>query len=249
VIEFVNVEYRYPHSSSTVLRGLSLRIPDHGMVSIMGANGSGKSTAALCMNGILVPRNGTVTVDGLKTSEAEERKNIRRSVGVVFQNPNRQFTSLTVERELAFGLENAGMGREEMASKVEEFLELFDLGRYRETMPSMLSGGEKQRVALASVAVLDPRYLVLDEATSLLAPESRRMILRYAIETTRRRETTLVLITQFPEEAMLADQLMVFRHGTLEEAGHPQELLRNTGLMNHLGISVPLSLQLGIDGL
>ena len=247
MIDIRGVDFRYPDSSKYVLRGLSLQVPDHGITAIMGANGSGKSTTALCMNGILIPEAGEIRMNGLSPQDPRSREAVRRAVGVVFQNPNSQFTSLTVERELAFGLENTGIQRHEMKERVGECLRLFDLDHCRTIPPSSLSGGEKQKVALAAVAIMNPLYLVLDEATSLLAPMARRTILRYITLVADRNRSAIVLITQFPQEAMLADELMIFREGQVEEKGPPSELFRNGGKLKRLGIPVPLSTRLGLN--
>jgi len=244
MIEFRNVTYRYPGGSRQVLDGLSFRIPDEGITAIMGANGSGKSTAALCMNGILLPDSGSVVVDGTVTGEVSNHAAVRRTVGIVFQNPNHQFTSLTVERELAFGLENAGTDYDEMKERVDECLRLFELEDYRTLLPASLSGGEKQRVALAAVAILEPKYLVLDEATSLLSPLTRKTILRLIALNAAKTRSAVILITQFPNEAMLADRLMVFNAGSLGREGVPGMLLRKVDDLRSFGIQVPLSARL-----
>ncbi len=248
MIEFRSVDFRYPDSSGNVLERLSFRIPDHGITAIMGANGSGKSTAALCMNATLVPGAGEVIVNGLSTRDKGNKSAVRKTVGVVFQDPNRQFTSLTVERELAFGLENIGMQRQEMSERVGHFLRLFNLEQYRMTAPASLSGGEKQRVALASVAIMNPGYLVLDEATSLLAPAARQSILRHVNLVAGEQGCAAVLITQFPQEAMLADRLVIFQKGRVEREGPPGEIFRDGAGLKYLGIPVPLSARLGTDG-
>lgn len=241
MIEFRNVTYRYPEGSRRVLDGLSFRIPDEGITAIMGANGSGKSTAALCMNGILLPDSGSVVVDGIATDKKSNHTAVRRAVGIVFQNPNHQFTSLTVERELAFGLENAGRDYREMKERVEECLRLFELEDYRTQLPASLSGGEKQRVALAAVAILEPKYLVLDEATSLFSPLTRKAVLRLVALNAAKTKSAVVLITQFPGEAKLADRLLLFKAGSLGKEGVPGTLLREADDLRSFGIQVPLS--------
>jgi energy-coupling factor transport system ATP-binding protein len=246
MIEFNNVSVCYPGESRRVLKGLSFVIPDEGITAIMGANGSGKSTAALCMNRILLPESGDVLIDGRSTTDGDAQSQIRRSVGIVFQNPHNQFTSLTVERELAFGLENTGTDHKEMKVRVEEYLTLFELDDVRSQLPASLSGGEKQRVAVAAVAIMEPKYLVLDEATSLLSPQTRKTLLHLIAQNAARRRTAVVLITQFPAEAMLADRLLIFNSGTLIRQGPPDAILRESELLRSLGVQTPLGNRVGL---
>jgi energy-coupling factor transport system ATP-binding protein len=249
MIEFKGVCFRYPGESVLVLNELSFRIPGQGVTAIMGANGSGKSTAALCMNGTLLPATGSVTLDGKSSADTMSAPFMRRTVGMVFQDPNNQLTSLTVERELAFGLENIGADVSEMRERVEEYLRLFGLERYRTLLPSSLSGGEKQRVAVAAAAIMEPRYLVLDEATSLLSPAARKKILHDVMVNAAKQRSSLVLITQFPQEAMLANRLLVLCKGALAWEGNPADLLRDGATLKSLGIQVPLGPRLGINAI
>jgi len=248
VIEFRGVSFRYTGVSDWVLRDISFLIPGTGVTAIMGANGSGKSTAALCMNGVLNPERGDILVDGINTREGSRVHEIRRSVGVVFQDPHLQFTSLTVEREIAFGLENINVNPKEMRRRVDSVLSTFGLGHLRDELPGSLSGGEKQRLALAAVAVLDPRYLVLDEATTLLSPVSRRSILMLAREDAERRDGALVVITQFPGEAKQASHLIVFHNGDVAYGGPPSRLHESPEDFVSLGVPVALRERLGWDG-
>jgi energy-coupling factor transport system ATP-binding protein len=236
MIELNKIIYRYPGESGNVLNELSLVIPDSGITAIMGPNGSGKSTAVLCMNGILIPESGTVLVDGISTRENVHLPAVRKAVGVVFQNPNHQFTSLTVERELAFGLENCGTDYREMKMRVDECLRLFELEDYRTDLPASLSGGEKQRVALASVAILEPRYLILDEATSLLSPKACRNLLRLVRDNAAKRGTSVILVTQLPTEALMANRVFILGKGRCLREDSPAELFRKADDLRALGI-------------
>ncbi len=229
-----------------VLQGVSLSISEGESVAIMGANGSGKTTLALCLNGLLVPNAGSVTVDGLVTSDVKSLGAIRRSVGMVFQNPDNQIVSATVEREIAFGLENIGMPYEEMHTVVDEMLQKFDLEKYRHRSPHYLSGGEKQRLALAAVLAMRPKYLVLDEPTSLLDPQSRHEIL----ELVRRMHPqhngsfqstlTTILITQFPEEALVADRLIVLDNRSIAMDDAPHEIFLRAKELQDMGLEPPV---------
>lgn len=211
-----------------VLSGISLSIGDGSHVAVMGPNGSGKSTLALMLKGILAPTAGTVSVDGFSAAAGErERDEVMRRVGIVFQNPDNAIVSTTVEREIAFGLENLGIPGGEMRARVEETLQRFDLERYRFTSPEHLSGGEKQRLALAAVMVMRPAHLILDEPTSLLDPEGGERILSLIHETAQA-GTTVIHITQSATEALAADRLIVLDGGAPILDGPPREVLRDT---------------------
>ncbi|NLP12703.1 ATP-binding cassette domain-containing protein [bacterium] len=230
-----------------VLEDVSLEIAAGDFIAVMGANGSGKSTLARCLNGLLLPSTGEVLVDGLNTRDADQLRRIRRRVAMLFQNPDNQIVSATVEREIAFGLENLGVEYEEMHRRVEQMLSRFQLQPFRLKSPHYLSGGEKQRLALASVLAMEPDYLILDEPTSLLDPAGRREMLRLFKEwhgqpATPRR--AMVLITQFPEEALLADRLLILQRGRMVMDGPPQELLRRTEELAGLGLDSPVCFKL-----
>jgi energy-coupling factor transporter ATP-binding protein EcfA2 len=215
----------------------------------MGANGSGKSTAALCMNGMLVPSAGSITVDGMDTADTSVARQIRRRVGLVFQDPNLQFTSMSVERELAFGLENVGVPTDHMREQVDDQLRQFRLEPLRKLPPSALSGGEKQRLAVASVMVLRPSYLILDESTSLLSPASRRSLLDLATNVVTLAGSTLVTITQFPQEALEANRLIVLHKGAVVYDDTPDQVFRNAKDLMGIGIPIPLRMRFALDEL
>jgi len=246
LISFREVVFRYPGAASDTLQIGSLGIQEGSSVAIMGANGSGKSTAALCMNGILMPTSGDVLVDEMNTKNRPTLHEIRRRVGLVFQDPNLQFTSMTVERELAFGLENIGVPRDEMRARVNRHLNLFHLDHLKGIVPSSLSGGEKQRLAIAAIMILEPRYLLLDEATSLLSPAARSGVLQLAREMRTRNGTTLVLITQFPGEALLAERLLILHEGSIVHDEEPASVFRHAQDLSSMGIQVPLKARLAL---
>ena len=239
MIEVRNLSYRYPGCTSYALHNLSFDIPDAFVTAIMGSNGSGKSTLARCMNGLLKPTSGEVSVDGMRTTDECNLYNVRRRVGMIFQDPHLQMTSATVERELAFGLENLGVESAEMHNLVDEQLRLFGLEKYRDVSPSSLSGGEQQRLAIASVVLLNPRYLVLDEATSLLSGMSRRMVLELALREKKEKNVSIVLITQFSSEALSADRLIILHAGGILLDDSPGKVFRNAQELLSLGVSVP----------
>lgn len=227
MIAVTQLTFSYP-GCTPVLRGISLEIEPGSNVAVMGANGSGKSTLALLLKGLHIPQRGSVAVDGFNAASGErERFEVMRRVGIVFQNPDNTIVSTTVERELAFGLENLGVPGREMRERVDEALALFDLESHRHSDPGRLSGGERQRLALAAVMVMQPGHLVLDEPTSLLDPAGGERILRLIRETARQ-GTTVIHVTQSAAEAITADRLVVLGEGGVLLDGAPREVLRNT---------------------
>ncbi len=231
-----------------VLRDVSLTIREGEKIALMGPNGSGKSTLARCLNGLLLPAEGTVKVDDLCTASEADLIEIRRRVGMVFQNPDNQIVSATVEREIAFGLENLGLPHDDMHNIVEEMLQQFDLTKYRFKSPHYLSGGEKQKLALAAVLAMKPRYLILDEPTSLLDPRSRKEILQIIIGLNQNLNgtgrVTTMLITQFPEEALHADRLVVMNHGEIVMDDRPEEIFSRIEKLDELGLEIPVKFRL-----
>jgi energy-coupling factor transport system ATP-binding protein len=240
MIETRDLTFRYPQASTNVLKHVSLKIPENGLVCIMGSNGSGKSTLARCFNGLLSPTSGQVNVDGWTTSDPGERLKILRRTGLVFQNPHLQMTSVTIERELAFGLENIGMPPAEMHETVHDSLKEFGFLDRKHEPPSILSGGEMQMLALASVMILKPSYLILDEATSLLSVRSRVSIMRKVLELRKKLGIGVVIITQFPSEALLAERLAVLHGGNIVFDDKPGEVFRNAKALSEMGVPIPI---------
>ena len=243
MIEFADIHFSYRDESGhsrAVLNGISLQVRAGEAVAIMGANGSGNSTLVKCCNGLLVPESGRILVDGLETADENQLLAIRRLVGMIFQNPDNQIVSTTVEREIAFGLENLGLPYEEMHKRVEEMLQRFDLLPFRLKSPHYLSGGEKQRLALAAVVAMQPKYLILDEPTSLLDPMHRQQIIDLLTALHREKEITCILVTQFPEEALFAERLLVLEHGRIFRDGQPDEIFAGVEELLAIGLEPPL---------
>lgn len=215
MIRVDSLTYRYPGTPRDALSAISLQISEGSFVALTGANGSGKSTLARCLNGLLLPSSGQVLVDGLTTTNKADLPLIRRKVGVLFQDPNHQMTSPTIERELAFALQNLGIPPNEIQLRIQDGLRHLGLEHRRLDPPSSLSGGEKQRLALACVMMLQPRYLVLDEATSFLSPASRRSLMDDLMRLRKETRTAVLLITQLYEEAVLADRVVVLENGRI----------------------------------
>jgi energy-coupling factor transport system ATP-binding protein len=231
MIDLRDIRVRYPGAGMDALAGVSLTIAPGSRTAIMGANGSGKTTLVHVMAGLRAPTQGTV-----------ER---RGRVGMVMQNPFLQITSLTVERELACGLQNLQIPAPEIHARVGAVLDACGLARLRDRAPSRLSGGEMQRLALAAVLITEPDVLILDEATSLLSPASRSDLLRRVEDASRRRPLTIILVTQFPAEAGWCPDLVVLRQGAIAMHAAPQEIFADPCAVAGLGLPVPPRLALG----
>jgi len=223
MITLSNLTFAYP-GKKPVLENISLSVSPASHTALLGRNGVGKSTLALLVKGLLSPTSGKVVVDGFPTSDEKSRMEVMRRVGLVFQNPDDTIVATTVERELAFGLENLGVARGEMRRRVDEALARFRLERYRHTNPLYLSGGERQRLALAAVMIMEPSHLVLDEPTSLLDPWSRGDIVRLIREASEE-GATVVHITQFASEARFADRVVILDENGICADGPPDEVL------------------------
>jgi energy-coupling factor transport system ATP-binding protein len=251
MIKCERICFSYPNSPVQVLRDISVVIQEGEAVSIMGANGSGKSTLARCLNGLLQPSSGEVWIGGLNTRHKADNEKIRQKVGMVFQNPDHQIVSTTVEREVAFGMENLQFEHDEMHATVDHLLEEFNLKGRLDHPPHRLSGGEKQLLCLASVLAMKPRYLILDEPTSLLDPYSRRRILESIFKNRSKsiEKLTPILITQYPEETFYTNRLLILSEGKIISDAAPHEAFKEAGKLCRLGIGVPLeyALELEID--
>ena len=243
MIQVRNLTYRYSGNDKDTLKGITARFHPGEIVAIMGANGSGKTTFIRCLNGLIQPVSGEVVVDGMPPC-GDHLYEVRRKVGMVFQNPENQIVATTVEREIAFGLENLGMPADQMKTKVDHILKHFSLTEYRHSPPHLLSGGEKQRLALAAVIVMDPDYLILDEPTSLLDPQARKDLLRYLVQY-RTSGMGIIFVTQFSEEAMICDRLLIL-DGSVALEGAPRTVFSKMELVKKLGVQIPVSIELDL---
>jgi energy-coupling factor transporter ATPase len=247
MIELKQVSYKYKIDEKQfvlALEDVNLQLKEGESVAIIGSNGSGKTTLAKLLSSLIMPVDGKVKVDGLDTGDKNSQKLIRQKVGIVFQNPDNQLISTSVEREIAFGLENLALPYEEMRKRVEWALEYFHLERYRNHPPHKLSGGEKQRVALASVLSMQPKYLILDEPTSLLDAQGKREILYLVQKLTTERHVTVIHITQFPEEAVNADRVLVMHEGKILLDGPPIQVFKQKELLEKIGFEVPFAVKI-----
>ena len=245
VADDVSFSYHLPSGNEVpTLRGLSLEIGDTGSLAVIGPNGSGKSTLARCLNGLIVPRSGRILVDGLDTADPENKWPIHQRAGMIFQNPDNQLVSTTVEREVAFGLENLGLPSPDIHDRVTWALDRFNLEKYRQYPPHRLSGGEKQRLAIAAVASMRPRYLICDEPTSSLDPGDRRDILDLLFSIVEEYRLSVVFITQSPEEAVRMDRIALVVDGDIAVEGTPEEVYRESGRLAAHGLDAPLAKRL-----
>jgi energy-coupling factor transporter ATPase len=255
VIELDSATYRYSLTenfargedekrSILALDRISLKLREGQSVAILGSNGSGKTTLIKLLNALLVPHEGRVLVDGLDTQDKTTHRSVRQKVGMVFQNPDNQIISTSVEREIAFGLENLALPYEEMRTRVQGALKYFNLEQYRNHPPHKLSGGEKQKVALAAVLSMRPKYLVLDEPTSLLDPLGTDEVISLIRMLCEEQDVTVIHVTQFPEEAAIAERVLVMNQGRIEHDGSPLEVFRQEDRLNDIGLGVPFPMRI-----
>lgn len=238
-----NVSFAYDDGQNA-LSDVSIDIADGELVCIVGHNGSGKSTLAKMLNGLLLPTEGNVTVNGLSTADEDSILDIRRTVGIVFQNPDNQIVTTVVREDVAFGPENLGIPTDEMIVRVDDSLKAVGMESYAYSAPHMLSGGQKQRIAIAGMLAMEPDVLVLDEATAMLDPLGRRDILRIVKELNETKGITVIMITQYMEEAIGAKRVIVMDHGRIIMDGDPQEVFSRGDELRSVGLDVPPAIEL-----
>lgn len=222
------------------LKDVTAQIKKGEFTAIIGTNGSGKSTLARHLNALLIPTEGELIVEGMRTSDAGRVWDIRQKVGMVFQNPDNQLVAAVVEEDVAFGPENLGMPPEEIRERVDLALEKVGMTSYRKQAPSMLSGGQKQRVAIAGVLAMKPDCIVLDEPTAMLDPKGRKEVMDTIHELNKTEGITIVLITHFMEEAITADHILVIDRGVLKMEGTPKEIFSQADRVTEIGLDVPV---------
>ena len=247
VIRFENVHYSYPGDSAETLCGIDLTIEKGSFVAVLGHNGSGKSTLAKHMNAIVVPTGGRVTVCGLDTADEDQILEVRRHVGMVFQNPDNQIVANVVEDDVAFAPENLGIAPEEIRRRVDSALQQVGMYDKRMHAPHLLSGGQKQRVAIAGVIAMEPDIIVLDEPTAMLDPQGRGEVLRTVTQLCREKGMTVVFITHHMDECVGADRLIVMSGGHIIADGKPEEVFSDVELMEREGLTVPETARLLYD--
>ena len=239
VIRFENVTFRYPDAESPALRSLDLEIPAGSFTAVLGHNGSGKSTLAKLCNAILVPTEGTVTVKGIDTSDEDNLLAVRRTVGMVFQNPDNQIVASVVEDDVAFAPENLGVEPGEIRRRVDDALRRVGMYDLRHHAPHLLSGGQKQRVAIAGVLAMQPEILVLDEPTAMLDPAGRREVLSTVDALRAETGVTVLLITHHMDECIGADRVLVIDEGRLVMDAPPPEIFSRVEAVRERGLDVP----------
>ena len=239
IIVFENVHFSYPGDERESLHGIDLSIERGSFVAVLGKNGSGKSTLAKHMNAILVPDQGRVLVDGIDTADESRILDVRRRVGMVFQNPDNQIVANVVEDDVAFAPENLGVESKEIRSRVDASLRLVGMYEHRMHAPHLLSGGQKQRVAIAGVIAMQPEIIVLDEPTAMLDPQGRREVVDTAFSLCRGRGMTVILITHHMEECIDADRVLILSKGRLTADGRPEDIFADKALLDREGLEEP----------
>ena len=243
IIDVKNLSFRYKESQEYYdVKDIMFHVKRGEWLSIVGHNGSGKSTTVRLIDGLLEAESGEIVIDGRRLTE-ENVWNIRRQIGMVFQNPDNQFVGATVEDDVAFGLENQGLSRQEMQKRVEEALDLVGMLDFKKREPARLSGGQKQRVAIAGVVALRPAILILDEATSMLDPEGRRELIETVKGIRKDYDMTVISITHDLEEVAMSDRVLVMKKGEIESTSSPRDLFSRNDL-DQIGLDDPFANQL-----
>ncbi len=249
IIEFNNVCFRYESDDDSqklplAVDNVTLGIKKGSFVAVLGHNGSGKSTLAKLTNAINVPESGTVSVNGMDTSNEKLTDEIRKTVGMVFQNPDNQIVATIVEDDVAFGPENLGVEPSEIRRRVDEALKAVNMYEFRNSEPHKLSGGQKQRVAIAGVIAMQTECIVLDEPTAMLDPNGRKEVLSTIKRLNNEMGITVVLVTHFMDEAVMADRVIVMDNGRIVMDGSPREVFSQADMLKKVGLDVPQATQL-----
>lgn len=243
LVQLENVSFQYALEDGFALKNVSFDIYEGEWLAIVGHNGSGKSTLAKLLNGLQFPQEGSIQMNGMPLTE-ETVWEIRKKVGMVFQNPDNQFVGTTVQDDVAFGLENNGIAREEMVERVKYSLEKVKMSQFLDQEPHHLSGGQKQRVAIAGVIALRPSIIILDEATSMLDPRGREEVLETVRELKENHHMTVISITHDLEEAVKADRIIVMNKGELYREGSPKEIFQMDKELVQLGLDIPFPVKM-----
>jgi len=241
IIKLENVSYSYQQEEEAfeALRNVNITVQKGEFVCILGHNGSGKSTLAKLLNGLFVPTEGKVFVKGMDTADESQLLDIRRSAGMVFQNPDNQMVATIVEEDVAFGPENLGVPSPEIRVRVDESLAEVGMSAYAKSAPHKLSGGQKQRIAIAGVLAMHPEIMILDEPTAMLDPKGRAEVMETVQRLNREQGMTVVHITHFMEEAIAADRILVMSDGEIVMEGKPREVFAQEERLKELALTVP----------
>ena len=246
IIEIKNVTYQYTEDDTTftAVNNLSLDIERGSFTVILGHNGSGKSTLAKLLNGLNKPTFGDIFVDGINTRAEETELEVKRRVGMVFQNPDNQLIASVVEEDVAFGPENLGLEPSVIRQRVDDALKAVGMYEFRKATPHRLSGGQKQRIAIAGIIAMEPECLVLDEPTAMLDPKGRAEIIETLCRLNKEKGITVVLITHYMEEAEKADRVVVMNDGEIIADGVPKDIFKNVEKLKEVGLDVPQTTEL-----
>ena len=240
VIKAENVSFSYSDGVKAI-DNVNIEISSGEYVAVIGKNGSGKSTFARLLNGLITPTGGSLTVDGISTHDKKSLQKIRKTVGVVFQNPDNQLVASIVEDDIAFGAENIGVKRDEIEKRVEFALSAVNMTEFRKRSSSRLSGGQKQRVAIAGVLALMPEVLVLDESTSMLDPQGREEVIAVTEKLNKEKGMTIITVTHYMDEIIRADRVIVLDSGKVVMQGTPKEIFSKREELERFNLAVPLS--------
>lgn len=243
IIEVKNITFNYADDDDTqeaALENVSMEVKRGSFVTVIGHNGSGKSTLAKHMNGLFLPNEGVVIVDGIDTANEEQIWNIRRTAGMVFQNPDNQMVATVVDEDVAFALENIGLPSDEIRHRVDWALDTVGMTKFAKSSPSHLSGGQKQRVSIAGVLAMQPKVIIFDEVTAMLDPLGRKEIINTALKLNKELGITIINITHYMEEAINSDEIIVMNDGKCVARGTPGELFKRVDYLKELGLTVPV---------
>ena len=243
-IDVQDVSFTYEDAPEPALHHVSLQVHEGEFLAVLGHNGSGKSTLAKLLNALYLPTEGHITVCGMDTQSDENLWKIRQKAGMIFQNPDNQLVATVVREDVAFGLENLGVPREEMIPRIDAALQAVGMSQFAEAAPHMLSGGQKQRIAIAGVLAMKPECIVLDEATAMLDPIGRREVLAAVEKLNREQGITVVLITHHMEECIGADRVIVLSNGAVVADGAPKQVFSQVDLLKKEGLTAPVTVRL-----
>lgn len=241
IIQIEHLAYMYEGApeGKKALDDLSIEVYPGEFVAVLGHNGSGKSTLAKLLNGLILPTNGEIRIAGMNTKDEERLWDIRRTCGMVFQNPDNQIIATVVEEDIAFGPENLGVPMPELKERVDRALAIVEMEEYRKHAPHLLSGGQKQRIAIAGILAMDPQVVIMDEPTAMLDPQGREEIISTIATLNRTEKKTVLLITHYMDEVVEADRVIVLEEGRIALQGTPREVFSRVEEMKRLGLDVP----------
>src|SRR6056297_39716 len=243
LLDVIGVEFKYHGQPEPALKNINFKVKQGDFISIIGANGSGKSTLAKLLNVLLKPNKGDILVEEINTKEKEKIWDIRKNVGMVFQNPDNQIVATMVEDDVAFGLENIAIPSAEIRKRVDHALKLVNLDGYESHETHKLSGGQKQRLAIAGIIAMEPSCIVLDEPTAMLDPQGRKEVIDTIKFLNKEKNITIILITHFMEEASISDKVYVMNEGKIQSQGPPSEVFEQIDYLRSINLDVPVVME------